>query len=303
MVKGLILAGAAISLVPRVVGTWSRPAEPRTVSPAEIFSYMDGAGELYLAYRLARLEVYEYASEKETPILLELYWLTSPDDGYGLLSGDWGGEAVRLDDSWPSQPVRALYGAGLLRAWSADLYVRILASDETPAARTAVLELGRAVVAGRRAADPPELVTALPEAVAGSYHLRTDRVTFLRSPLVLNSTYFLATENLLDLGPTTEAVIATYERAGGSPAESARLRALVVRYPTEDAARQALAHFETGYLHRRPAAGDPQGGSGVEHVEDGWLAYDRRGRHLALVFQAADAATAKTVVGQLQTGR
>jgi hypothetical protein len=131
-------------------------------------------------------------------------------------------------------------------------------------------------------------VTALPEAVAGSYHLRTDRVTFLRSPLVLNSTYFLATENLLDLGP---------------PAESARLRALVVRYPTEDAARQALAHFETGYLHRRPAAGDPQGGSGVEHVEDGWLAYDRRGRQLALVFQAADAATATAVVGQLQTGR
>jgi len=302
MFRSLILAGAAVSLVPRVVGTWSRPAEPRAIAPAEIFAYMDGAGELYLAYRLARLEVYDYASADETTILLELYWLESPDDGYGLLSGDWGGEAIRLDESWPAQPPRALYGAGLLRVWSDDLYVRILASDDTPAARAAVLELGRAVVAGRRAASPPGLVTALPEAVAGSYHLRADRVTFLRSPLVLNSVYFLATDNLLDLGPQTEAATAPYERAGGSP-EDARLRLLVVRYPTDDAARQALAHFVSGYLHRRPAADDPQRGRGVEHVEDGWLAYERHGRELVLVFQAADAATATAVVEQLGTGR
>jgi hypothetical protein len=303
MFRSLILAGAVVSLVPRVVGTWSRPAQPRTVTPAEIFPYMDGAGELYLAYRLARLEVYEYRSERETAILLELYWLESPDDAYGLLSGDWGGEAIRLDDSWPAQPARALYGAGLLRVWSDDLYVRILASDDTPAARTAVLELGRAVVAGRRAASPPELVRALPEALAGSYHLRADRVTFLRSSLVLNSIYFLATENLLDLGPETEAATATYERAGGSPPEGARLQVLVVRYPTDGAAREALAHFESGYLRRRPAVDDAQGEPGIEHVEDGWLGYERHGRELVLVFRAADAATATAVVGQLKTVR
>jgi hypothetical protein len=303
MLRSLILAGAAVSFVPRTVGTWSRPAEPRAVSPAEIFGYMDGAGELYLAYRLARLEVYEYGSETENPIVLELYWLESPDDGYGLLSGDWGGEAIRLDDSWPAEPPRALYGVGLLRVWSDDLYVRILASDDTPAARTAVLELGRVVVAGRPAASPPGLVTGLPETVAGSYHLRRDGVTFLRSPLVLNSVYFLATENLLDLGPQTEAVTATYERTDGSSPAGARVRVLVVRYPNEDAARRALAHFESGYLRRRPAAGDAQAERRVEHVEDGWLGYERRGRELVLVFQAADATTAAAAIGQLGTVR
>ncbi|HVO10021.1 MAG TPA: DUF6599 family protein [Vicinamibacteria bacterium] len=300
MLTSLVLAGAAsaVSLAPRAAGGWSRPAEPRSVSPAEIFSYMDGAGELYLGYRLSRLEVYEYTSPMEGPILLELYWLESSDDGYGLLSGDWEGEPVRLDDTWPSQPPRALYGAGLLRAWSFDLYVRILASQETPAAKAAVLELGRAVVAGRPVVKPPEMVTTLPDAVAGEYRLRLDRVTFLRSPLVLNSTYFLATENLLDLGPAAEAVVATYERRGEAAEEPARLRALVVRYPTEDAARAALAHFQAGYL--RPAAAAP-GGSGVaEQVEDGWLAGERSGRRLAFVFQAREAATAAAAVAQLR---
>ncbi len=146
-------------------------------------------------------------------------------------------------------------------------------------------------------------MTALPEAVAGSYRLRADRVTFLRSPLVLNSVYFLATENLLDLGPETEAATAMYERTGGSSPEAGRLRVLVVRYPTDGAARKALAHFESGYLRRLPRAEDAQGGRGVEHVEDGWLGYERHGRELVLVLQAADAATATAVIGELGTAR
>jgi len=301
MLTSLVLAGAAVSLAPRAVGTWSRSAEPRVVMPADVFDYMDGAGELYLAYRLSRLEVYEYTSAKEAPILLELYWLLSPDDGYGLLSGDWDGEAVKLDDAWPSQPPRALYGAGLLRAWSDDLYLRILASEETPAAKAAILELGRAVAAGRAVGRPPGIVTALPGTIAGDhgdYRLRPDRVTFLRSPLVLNSTYFIATENLLDLGPAAEAVVATYERPGGSTPEPVRLRALVVRYPTEDAARAALVHFETGYLRRAAA---PPGCGVARQVEDGWLACQRDGQRLSFVFQAQDAATATAAVRRLQS--
>jgi len=86
MLTGLVLAGAAISLAPRAVGAWTRAAEPRVVSPADVFTYMDGAGELYLAYGLVRLEVYEYTSPTEPPITAEIYALRSSDDAYGLLS-------------------------------------------------------------------------------------------------------------------------------------------------------------------------------------------------------------------------
>ena len=305
----LILASAVSIVPPARVGAWSRPESPQVIAPADIFRYMDGAGELYLAYRLVRLEAYEYTAEKEDPILLELYWLESSDDGYGLLSGDWGGEPVALDSAWPATPARGLYGAGLLRAWSDDLYLRVLATTETAASRAAVIELGRAVVAGRPSPPPPELATTLPETVARSYRLRTDGVTFLRSHLVLNSIYFLGTVNLLALSPTTEAVAASYARAGGEG--TARLRLIVVRYPTEDAAREALVQFRVGYLHR-PDAADAGRGSAEERpeaaaqgtvtarVEDGWMGCRIGGRQLVLAFEAPDAATVKAVLDEVQ---
>jgi hypothetical protein len=82
---------------------------------------MDGAGELYLGYRFQHLDVYEYTSPAQGEILVELYSMESPDDAYGLLSGDWGGEAADLKasgyDAAQSGVPRALYGAGLLRIW------------------------------------------------------------------------------------------------------------------------------------------------------------------------------------------
>src|SRR5512143_3656034 len=142
--------GAALAVTPPPTALgWSRVDPPQVVAPADIFKYMDGAGELYLAYGLVRLEVHEYTSPTEQPITLEVYTLRSADDAYGLLSLDWDGEPAALDSAWPAAPPRALYGSGLLRAWSAEVYLRVMATSETPAARAAVLEIGRGLVAGR----------------------------------------------------------------------------------------------------------------------------------------------------------
>jgi hypothetical protein len=288
---GLTLAAALAITPPRTALGWSRSDSPRIVAPADVFSYMDGAGELYLAYGLVRLEVHEYTSPAEPPITLEVYTLRSAADAYGLLSLDWDGEPVALDPAWPAGTPRALYGSGLLRAWSADVYLRVMATNETPVARAAVLEIGRALVAGRAIAPLPGIVSAMPATLGTGHVLRTDRTAFLRSHLVLNSIYFLGTSNLLDLGPETEAVAASYEgrEAGG------RLRVLVVRYPGERAAREALAHFGGSYLHRTLSSE----GTTTERVEDGWLGCRRSGRQLALAFEADTATTAAAIVEEL----
>ena len=168
--------------------------------------------------------------------------------------------------------------------------MRVMATDETPAARAAVLEIGRALLAGRTSAAPPDIVSTMPATLGTGHVLRSDRIAFLRSHLVLNSIYFLGTGNLLDLGPGTEAVAASYARreAGGS------LRVLVVRYPTEAAARDAVAHFAASYLHgaavergdddrarrrrlaRLPPA-RPPAGAGVRGGQPGDGGRDRRG--------------------------
>ncbi len=270
--------------LPLSVDGWTRSAAARRIEPAAIFEYMDGAGELYLAYRFDHLEVVEYASEDQGEILVELYWMRSSDDAYGLLSGDWGGEPVALKGPEPARVTTALYGAGLLRIWSDGLYARVLASRESEVSKRTVLALGRVIVAGRADPPPPRLATTLPPTVAVGYALRSDTVCFLRSHLVLNSAYFLSHQNILGLDRTVEAVTARYE---STPPDGKRrhVRLLLVRYPDPEAARSALARFREAYLPETRS--DPSvAASALARIEDGWAGYRLAGRGLAFVFEA-----------------
>ena len=65
-------------VLPKTVRDWSRPDSPRLVNAKNIFDYMDGAGELYIGYRFRHLEVYEYKTESQKNILVELYYPVFP---------------------------------------------------------------------------------------------------------------------------------------------------------------------------------------------------------------------------------
>jgi len=271
---------AATVNLPETVDAWRRPEAPRRIEAVGIFEYMDGAGELYLAYRFDHLDVVEYASRADGEILVELYWMRTSDDAYGLLSGDWGGEPVVLKEAVPPGGPRALYGAGLLRIWSGDLYARVMATRESEASRATVLALGRSIAAGRTDPPPPRLVTHLPQ-TAAALTLRRDSVCFLRSHLVLNSVYFVSQKDILNLGPNVEAVTARYGTA----------RLLLVLYPDARAARLALERFRTAYLPETQT-----GATGLARIEDGWTGFRLSGRSLAVVFEAADREAATSFI-------
>ena len=289
--------------LPRSVGAWTQSGGPKFVGPQDIFNYMDGAGELYLGYRFKRLEVQRYGSTEQGEILVELYWMASPDDAYGLLSGDWGGEPVDLSPPAPgsSSPAttdgpRALYGAGLLRLWSGNLYARIIADHETDTSKSAAQALGQAVAAGRSTPPRPALIRAFPARVGSRFFLRPDRVTFLRSHLVLNSVYFLSSENLLDLGLECEVATTTYGQGSAKTSGNAKpARLMLARYANEAAAAKALDHFRRMYLPDKLK--DPKASlmrdNGVAAIEDGWMGFTRSGRGLALVFESPDEASAR----------
>lgn len=271
--------------LPQSAGVWTRSQPPKRIEAKEIFDYMDGAGELYLGYRFDHLDVYEYESPKDDNILVELYWMKSSDDAYGLLSGDWGGEAIDTGQGRTLGPARALYGAGLLRIWSGNLYARIMAYQETDAAKLAVLSLGKAIVEGRSNPAPPQLAQALPANVDKRFALRSDRSVFLRSHLVLNSVYFMSPENLLDLGLDCEVVAGPY--SAGDAGQPKQVRLLLARYPSQAAAEKALAHFQTVYLAGK--SGKPAtGNNGAVSIEDGWAGFVLVGRGIGLVFEAPD---------------
>ena len=295
--------------LPRTVGAWTQSGGPKFVGPEDIFNYMDGGGELYLGYRFKRLEVQRYASADQGEILVELYWMETSDDAYGLLSLDWGGDPVALLPPAPasaSPPTipdgpRALYGAGLLRLWSGNLFARIMADHESKASTSAVQALAQAIAAGRPDPPRPQLIQALPASVGSRFFLRQDRASFLRSHLVLNSVYFLTSDNLLDLTPDCEVATTSYNQGAAKAAANAKpVRLMLVRYANEEVTARALQHFQQTYLPDKLKGPKPSltGDSGVVAIEDGWLGFARSGRSLVLVFESPDEASARLFLSE-----
>lgn len=287
--------------LPETLGAWHRREVSRCITAKDLFAYMDGAGELYLAYGFDHLDVTRYESQGHGEILVELYWLKTSDDAYGLLSNDWGGEPIDLKDNRIPPSVQnasrteARYGAGLLRFRSGNMYGRVMADRESADAKKVILELGRLATVNRASAPPPRLVTALPATLGTGYRLAADSLCFFRSYLVLNAICFLGVEDILNLDATGEAVIASYRLEEDSKKRTG-VRLLLIRYPGERKAAAALGRFRREYFEEkgRGRKHETAALSGTIEIEDGWTGYRLAGKNLTLVFEAPDAATVQT---------
>jgi hypothetical protein len=152
--------------------------------------------------------------------------------------------------------------------------------EESTAAENAVKELGRQVatrigIKGRR----PRLLTQLPRK-----GLAVGSIRYLHHPVVLNYHYYLADENILNLTPHTDVVLAAYRRDEG------RARLLLVAYADSQTAEKALSSFLRHYL---PDA-DPGGTALMENGR--WAAALTNGQMLAIVLEADTRPLAETLL-------
>jgi hypothetical protein len=311
-----IPAGASSKMIknqvdlPKTIGVWTRQDSVQIVDSKNIFKYMNGAGELYLAYRFNHLAVHEYIAANQENILVELYFMKTSDDAFGLLSLDWGGEPVISNDAAVRKGTRALaplsrafYGRGLLRICSDNIYARIMASRETPASKEAVISLGRVIALNRKNPPEPGLLNILPHTVGSQWKLRSDRIGYLRSYLVLNSLYYLSHQNILNLNLTTEAVTAPYEYPTKTN-NNKRIQFLLVKYSTPVSAQQALHHFHRVYLseHKKPFPSDSiSQGADLFKIEDGWMGYKLYDVYIVFVFECPDQESARMIIEQMQS--
>ncbi len=313
--------GPSVAL-PQSVDGWTRPEEPETYDAASIFDYMNGGAELYTGYRFGRLDVYEYASPQQQTIVVELYWLESSDDAFGLLSIDRRGEPVDLTGRDPeiahasdspagpgkvgpaqvfgSEP-RARYTSGLLQMWADNLYARVMAYRETEAAKRAVFSLGASIAAGRDSPDPPALVRAVPPNVGTDYRLGPGGISFVRSQVALNAVDFFSSENVFDLTPSVDGVNASYEPVSAESGP-ASVRLMIFAYASAEAADRAVRRFRKSYPPEteqdvEAAARD----CGFFEAESGWTAYTRSGRNLAVITGSPDLEAARRFAETIST--
>lgn len=286
--------------LPKSVSLWTKSDSVKMIDSGNIFKYMNGAGELYLAYCFDHLEVYEYISEQQAEIIVEIYVMKNADDAFGLISLDWGGEPVTYaSDKFRKTAVspchRALYGAGLLRMWAEKIYARVLANRETPEAKEAVLAIGKEIAATQNIVPEPEILKILPASIGPDLKLQRSRIGFFRSHLVLNSMYYLSHKNIIGLDHSTEAFLAPYEKKADI---SKRIQVLCVQYTTPKHALSALANFYKAYIPEHlngfTETSDPMH-SNYFKIEDGWLGCRLNGNQLVLIFESPDRQTAQKI--------
>ena len=138
----------------------------------------------------------------------------------------------------------------------------------------------------------PRVVEALPPTLGGAdapFELRQDRARFFRSYLVLNSAYYLASDDVFGLQHTDAGVIAEYRPPDGD--HTTRVFAVWIRYANAERAAAGLHGFRRLYLGIEDAAAALPDRN-LRAIEDGWVGVDLEDADLLLVVEAPDEATA-----------
>ena len=261
---------------PEKASGWQSAGETKRFDRKNVFTYMNGAGELYLAYDFQRVHVHEYTREGQGRLVAEAYEMTSSQDAYGVFSHDPEGENVGIGQG-------NAYAAGLLRMWKGPWFYRILAERETPEAKAAVLEIGRTLTQPIGDGPLPVILDRLP-----ADGLDAASVRYFHTQVSLNSVYYLADDNILDLSPRTDAVMAAYRPKGE------KLHLLTVRYRNREQADAAYRVFNAVYLKDKPP---PDGPRRVVTIEQGrQVGVLVKGRFLALVVDAKSPAACERLL-------
>jgi hypothetical protein len=261
--------------LPQEVRGWKTAGSDKVFTRQTIFDYMDGGGEIYLAYDFQRLLAREYARPAAPRIIAEVYQMASSRDAYGIFTHDTDGQPVSLGQM-------ALYSAGLLRFWKGRFFVRLQAEDETPEVKTALMTLGNRVALGiPQEGRKPSLLVALPP-----QGLIESSVHYFHTPVSLNVHYFLDDSNLLNLNSRTQAILARYQQGSDKP------YLLIVRYPRPGDAKAAFDQFSKVYLRESPT-----GNAVFRKLEKGQFAGGRREEGaLLLVFEGGSRESAEKLL-------
>ena len=255
------------NLIPDNFKGWAMIDTVETYDRDGIFDYIDGAGEIYRLYDFKNVLVKKFAKPESPVITAEVFDMGSSQDAYGVFS-----HSRERDDSFVGQGSE-LRG-GYLCFWKNRYYVCVSSESETDEAIAAGKELARAI-AGNIGEDgaTPDLIYYMP-----TENMRLGTLRYFHRHTSLNYHYYLASENILNLSDTTEAVMAQYDPG---PAYL-----LCARYTNAAAAIQGYNGFIDGFM---PGAKE----TGLEQInQNSWVKAAIYDKYVIVAFDAPSAERA-----------
>ena len=262
--------------LPNQIGIWTAEPKDRIYDTETIFSYIDGAGEVYRAYNMRSCLSRRYTSPNAPAIVLDIFDMGTSEDAFGVFTHDRDGRAVDVGQG-------ALYRPGWLSFWKGRFFVSIYIEKETEAAKEAISDLSRVVASLIKDQGPkPGILLKLPPE-----GLQSRSIRYVHHHTLLNYHFYLADENILNLGQHTDAVLAVYQRSGK------RAHLLLVFYPNVEKAAEA---HKTLLRHYLPEAKSTR----AVLLEDGkWSATGLKNKFLTVVLEADTRPLAENLLREV----
>ncbi|MGW8265798.1 MAG: DUF6599 family protein [Longimicrobiales bacterium] len=221
--------------LPRAIGAWVRQDDPVRYDRETIFDYINGAGEVYRSYAFGHVDVERYQGPEGEKVTVEIFDMGTPADAFGVFSYAREDEQEGIGAGFERK-------GSILCFWQDRYYVCVAMElehvDPGPVLEDVARGISGALPPG---GDRPPLVGALPPEGLIPF---SDRYFHLHQ--TLNYNYYLMRENVLNLSPQTNAVLARY--APGST------YLVLVEYQDETDAEMALSSFRAGVT---PGIGGP----------------------------------------------
>ena len=261
-----------VNLLPEGKGGWVKSDKstgsmgPEIYDRKNLFDYMDGGAEFYLAYDFQKLVMQGYSPNSpdsaKNSLTVEIYQMNSSSDAYGLFSFDREGETVQLGQ-------KGIYAEGLLKFWKDRFLVRILGFP--PDLKETILKFGAQIDHKiKTKGKPPELLSKVPKdnLIPNSDH-------FFHKQILLNNLYFLSDKNILNLSDKTDCLLADFKF------DEQILKLLLIKYPDHKKAENAYESFNESYLKNEASEKNR-----IIEMEEGKLVgLDLQNNYLLLVFE------------------
>ncbi len=266
---------------PREVQGWKAEGEDKTYNRETLFDYINGGAEHYLTYQFREVLVrrFVHPERPDVEIVLDLFDMSTSEDAFGLFTSEREDEEIGIGQG-------SEFGGGLLRFWKDKYFVSIMVTGDVPSAKPAMMELARRVAATIPAiGEKPALLTVLPREGLVEREIR-----YFHAFNTLNNHYYVASENILNLGPDTDCVLAQYQRERKSGF------LLLVRYKNESQSQAAYDSFLSNYM--------PEGRkTGLAQTENQrWTAAKIHQQYLAVVFDAPEQSWAESLLFGISLG-
>jgi hypothetical protein len=260
------------SLLPTQGNEWSM-TDDHYYNNETLFDYIDGAAELYLSYGFDTVISRTYACAGEMDIVAEVFDMHAARDAFGAFTNMR--EKNQNEFGQGSQQIE-----GSLIFWKDHYFISVSTNKTTgksvAAIRAIAASIDKAIVA---TGTVPPVLHMLPQE-----GLVPEGYCYFHHYIWLNSYYFIANYNILDVADSTNAVVAKY-----GPADK-RVYLLLVQYPDEKKASAAFDKFKNDF------APELKPGNAIQLKDKTWHTASLQGDVFMAVFNASDRNKALNLI-------